>query len=61
MKFNFPQKLRSRKLWMPVLAGIFVGLNDTLGWDLDQKTVNAIVALAVAYVFGESYVDARRK
>lgn len=57
MKIKIPAKLQSRKLWLPLIAGLIVGLNDVLNWGLDEGTINKFVTLAVAYVFGEGIVD----
>jgi len=59
-KITIPGKLKSRKLWLPVLGALLVGLNDTFDWGLDSATLNRIVALVSVYVFGEAYVDSKQ-
>ena len=54
------RKLTSRKFWIAFLSAIFIVLTEGLGWNVPQETYWAVVALATAYIFGESYVDSRK-
>lgn len=51
-------KLKSRKLWVSVGAAALAALGTQLG--LDPATVTTAVTVLVAYVGGESLVDAAR-
>jgi len=53
-------KLKSRKFWIAVASGLFIVLTEGLGADISQEVYWAVVAVAAAYIFGESYIDARR-
>lgn len=61
---NWKQKLTSRKLWTAVV-GVVVGLAATFGLkENDWAQIAGIVTSAasvVAYIFGESKIDAARK
>ena len=54
------QKLMSRKLWMSLLAAIVPIVNEQIGLGLSNDTVLAIIGALVAFVLGESHVDAKR-
>ena len=49
------QKLKSRKLWVAVLATALTTLGTQLG--LDADTVQNVVAIAVSYIVVEGAVD----
>ena len=51
-------KLKSRKFWMAVAAGILVILNDGLGLGIDPEAILAFVGLVVSYILGQGAVDA---
>lgn len=55
------QKLKSRKLAMAIIAGLLVVLNDGLGLNLPTESVMSVAGVVMAYIFGQSYVDAKEK
>lgn len=55
------EKLKSRKLWVTLVAGIVVALNDAFGFGLDKDTIYSLVSLVVGYVFSQGIVDVTNK
>ena len=53
-------KLKSRKFWVAVCSALFIVLTEGLGVDIDQNVYWAVAGIALAYIFGEAYVDANR-
>ena len=53
-------KLKSRKFWLAVGSVILVIANEGLGLGIPEDAYWAVVLPVMAYVFGESYVDANR-
>ena len=51
-------KLKSRKLWLAVVGGLLVVLNEGLGLGIDSEAVLALAGIIIAYVLGQSGVDA---
>jgi len=51
--------LLSRKFWIAVITALTMILADTLGLELDPETVVAIILPVVAYILGESIIDAK--
>jgi len=51
--------LLSRKFWLAVVTALTMVLSDKLGLELDPETVVAIILPVVAYILGESIVDAK--
>jgi hypothetical protein len=51
--------LLSRKFWLAVATVITVILADNLGLELDPEMIVAITLPVVAFILGESYVDAK--
>ena len=52
-------KLKSRKFWMAVVtAGIAVA-NKGLDLNLPEESIMTVAGVVVAYILGESLVDAR--
>lgn len=64
MKINWKQKLSSRKFWAAVVTFV-TAIGVALGWsDLTVEQVTAVVSASgvmIAYILGESYVDANRQ
>lgn len=64
MKINWKQKLTSRKFWA-ALAGFVTSILVALNYnELTIQQITAIISAAgilIAYILGESYVDANRK
>jgi len=58
------EKLKSRKLWVTIIASVFVTLGQQFGIELDSTaliSLGLIVGLiVVAYVGGQSIVDRGR-
>lgn len=59
MNINWKQKLSSRKLWMAVIAGI-AGFCKAFNPDFPDEALLTVLGAAVAYIFGETYVDGKR-
>ena len=53
-------KLKSRKLWMAVVSGLLIVANEGLGLDLPNDAVLTVAGVAITYILGQSYVDAKR-
>jgi hypothetical protein len=51
--------LLSRKFWLAVATVITVILADNFGLELDPEMIVAITLPVVAFILGESYVDAK--
>ena len=54
-------KLKSRKFWIAVASALFILLTEGLGIDIDQQVYWAVAAIVLSYIFGEAYIDARRR
>lgn len=52
-------KLKSRKFWLTLAAVLLVISNEGLGLGIPEEAYWAVVGSVAAYVFGESYVDAK--
>tara|TARA_R100000808_G_scaffold8880_1_gene24784 strand:+ start:774 stop:947 length:174 start_codon:yes stop_codon:yes gene_type:complete len=52
-------KLKSRKLWMSVISGVLVVLNEGLGIGIDSNTVLGFSGIIMSYILGQSFVDAK--
>lgn len=50
-------KLKSRKLWMSVISGVLVILNEGLGIGVDSNTVLGFSGIIMSYILGQSFVD----
>lgn len=51
--------LLSRKFWLAVVTVGTMILANSLGLNLDPETIVAIILPVVAYILGESYIDAK--
>lgn len=51
--------LLSRKFWIAVVTVLTMILADSFGLELDPETIVAIILPVVAYILGESYIDAK--
>ena len=51
--------LLSRKFWLAVATAITMILGNKIGLELDPEVVVAIILPVVAYILGESIVDAK--
>lgn len=45
--------LKSRRVWVAV-AGLVVAASDSLGFQVDQETVQYVVLLAASWIVGDS-------
>ena len=54
-------KLASRKLWAAIITAVVMLVTALTGVDLDIDQVLAIILPIVAYIFGEAWVDAKKK
>ena len=52
--------LLSRKFWLAVATALTMLLSGHLGIELDAETVVAVVLPVVAWILGESFVDANK-
>lgn len=55
------KKLTSRKLWMALIPAVLIFVENLLGVELDKEYIVAQLAPFIAYILGESYVDANNK
>lgn len=53
-------KVVSKKLAIAIFTMAIVALNNRLGLGLDDATVNHLVTVAVAYLFGQTIIDAAK-
>jgi|GEM_PF-6019844 len=51
-----PERLKSRKFWVTVVAAVLLVFADALG--IDREVSIAIVGAAASYVLGQGMVDA---
>ena len=54
-------KLKSRKFLVTAASFLFVVLTDIFGVDIEPQTYWAIVGIALSYIAGEAYIDAKNK
>jgi hypothetical protein len=53
-------KLKSRKFWLTVGSLALVIMNEGLNLGIPEDAYWAVILPVMAYVFGESFVDARK-
>lgn len=53
-------KLKSRKFWMAVVVGLLTIANDGLGLGLPEEAIMTVAGVVIAYILGESFVDANK-
>ncbi len=51
------ERLKSRKLWVTIVAGVLVTLGQQFGIELDTASLISLGLMVVAYVGGQSIVD----
>jgi len=51
--------LLSRKFWLAVVTAITLVLQKQIGLDLDPEVITGIIITVVAYIVGESVIDAK--
>ena len=55
-----PDKLRSRKFWIAVIAALLPIVAQALTSEIGvDQAIQASVAVVVAYLFGQAYVDGK--
>lgn len=54
---EIPDRLRSRKLWVTIVTGVVMFINDAIGLGLDENTINGLALAVSAYLLGQSAVD----
>lgn len=50
---------KSKKFWMAVVSGLLVVTNEGLGLELPIEAIMAVAGIAIAYILGQSAVDAK--
>lgn len=50
----------SRKFWIATITALVMLISTLTGVELDIEEILAIVLPVIAYVLGESYIDARK-
>ncbi|WCK53822.1 hypothetical protein PP175_21270 [Aneurinibacillus sp. Ricciae_BoGa-3] len=53
-------KFKSRKFWMAIVGTLIIILNQGLGLNLPTDSVMSVAGVVVAYLFGQSIVDAKK-
>ncbi|MED0678633.1 hypothetical protein P4S83_16610 [Aneurinibacillus thermoaerophilus] len=53
-------KLKSRKFWMAVVTAGLVIANEGLELNLPSESILSISGLVIAYILGQSHVDAKK-
>ena len=59
-KIKIDRRLKSRKLWLSLVAAVFPILNQTFEWGFDEQVVMKVFAGLLAFVFSEAVVDSAR-
>jgi hypothetical protein len=54
------EKLKSRKLWMALLAAILPIINTEFALGLDTNSILAVIGVIATYILGQAHVDAKR-
>ncbi|MFQ5826178.1 MAG: hypothetical protein ACE5IA_02365, partial [Dehalococcoidia bacterium] len=54
------RKLKSRKLWTATITTLVLWVSAVAGLDLDLEQILGIASPIIAYILGESWVDARK-
>lgn len=57
---DWKRKLLSRKFWLAIIAAVLPVLNETFAWEIPTEALLVVLAPVLAYIFGESYIDAKR-
>ena len=53
-------KLKSRKLWVSIIAAILVVVGDEFGLPIEEEALIAFAAIVVAYVTGQAVIDRQK-
>ena len=54
-------KFLSRKFLLAFFTGLFIVLNEGLGWNISKDTYNYLVGLVIAYIAANSAVAYGKK
>lgn len=54
------ERLKSRKFLLAVASALFIILNEGLELGIPAEVYGWIVSVVVAWILGESYIDARK-
>ncbi|BAU28769.1 hypothetical protein DFP93_1319 [Aneurinibacillus soli] len=54
------EKLKSRKFWMAIVTAGLVIANNRLGLNIPEESIMSIAGVVVAYILGQSHVDAKK-
>lgn len=54
------ERLKSRKFLLALAAALLIVLNEGLGLGVDPDAYGWIVSVVVAWILGESYIDAKK-
>ena len=52
-------KLKSRKLWMSIISGGLLIMNEGLGIIVDTNTILSFSGIIISYILGQSFVDGK--
>tara|TARA_R110002050_G_scaffold195770_1_gene330677 strand:- start:89 stop:262 length:174 start_codon:yes stop_codon:yes gene_type:complete len=52
-------KLKSRKLWMSIISGVLLIMNEGLGIIVDTNTILSFSGIIMSYILGQSFVDGK--
>ena len=52
-------KLKSRKLWMSIISGVLLIMNEGLGIIVDTNTILSFSGIIISYILGQSFVDGK--
>lgn len=52
-------KLKSRKLWMSIISGVLLVMNEGLGIVVDTNTILSFSGIVMSYILGQSFVDGK--
>jgi hypothetical protein len=55
------EKLKSRKLWMALLAAVLPIINTEFALGLDTNSVLAVIGVIATYILGQAHVDAKKE
>lgn len=55
------EKLKSRKLWMALLAAVLPIINTEFALGLDTTTIVASIGAIITYILGQAHVDAKKE
>lgn len=57
---SFVDRLKSRKFLMALASILLIVINEIAGLDIPSDAYWAIILPVIAYIVGESYIDAKK-